>query len=133
VIMHWAKELIGQPHTPQRNCWWLVRHVFRTQLGIEMPHVDVEQQDTPENVAAIKRASEASGWRPAAMPLQAWDIVLMQGPTGRHVGVMVEANGRLGLLHNVEGMGVCFHTLEEVGRLGYSRFEPWRRDAGVCT
>lgn len=126
---HWAASLIGQSWTPERNCWWLVRHVFREQLGIDMPIVDVEGVDTPENVAAIKRASATSGWRPAGGALQAWDIVLMRGPTGRHVGVMVVANGRLGLLHNVEDLGVCWQTLEEVQRMGYSHFEPWRRHA----
>lgn len=130
--MHWASELIGHPHTPECNCWWLVRKVFREQLRIEMPLVDVDAKDSPENVAAIKRAAGVSGWRPATGEPQEWDIVLMRGPTGRHVGVMVRANGRLGLLHNVERMGVCFHTLDEVQRLGYSGFENWRRDAHVC-
>lgn len=129
MSMHWAAPLIGQPWTPEHNCWWLVRHVFREQLGIEMPIVDVVQVDSPENVAAIKRASTSSGWRPATGEPQAWDIVLMRGPTGRHVGVIVHANGRLGLLHSVEGVGVCWHRMDEVQRLGYSHIEPWRRAA----
>ena len=126
---HWASDLIGQPWTHERNCWWLVRHVFKTQLDIDMPVVNVEQVDTPENVSAIKRASATSGWRPASGALQEWDIVLMRGPMGRHVGVMVAANGKLGLLHSIEGDGVCWHTMDEVQRMGYGNFEAWRRHA----
>lgn len=128
--MHWATELIGEPWTPQRNCWWLVRHVFKSQLGIDMPIVDVQQVDSPENVAAIKAASTRSGWRPAGdSPPREWDIVLMRGPLGRHVGVMVAANGKLGLLHSIEGDGVCWHTMDEARRMGYGHFEAWRRHA----
>lgn len=104
--------------------------MFREQLGIDMPLVDVEQVDTPENVAAIKRASSSSGWRPAGSDEpREWDVLLMRGPLGRHVGVVVVANGRLGLLHNTEEMGVCWQPLDDVRRLGYRQFEVWRRHA----
>lgn len=126
---HWACALIGQQWTPQRNCWWLVRHVFREQLGIDLPIVDVEQSDAPENVGAIKRASAASGWRPAGGDPQEWDVLLMRGPLGRHVGVLVNANGRLGLLHNTEDAGVCWQPLDDVQRLGFTQMELWRRHA----
>ena len=133
-MKHWALDLIGKPWREGAcgpdafNCWGLVQHVFLERLGIEMPQVDVTQADTPENAAAIRRASEVSGWRPSgdAAPKED-DIVLMMSPTGRHVGVMVRANGRLGLLHSLEGVGVCFQRLEDLPAHGFCRVEFWRR------
>lgn len=129
-MKHWACDLIGHPHTAQENCWWLVRKVFREQLGIEMPHIDVDLRDSPENVGAIKRAAEMSGWKPSQDPLpRPWDIVLMTGPTGRHVGVMLEVNGGLHVLHSVSGAGVCLQRLADLRLAGFRDFEFWRQAA----
>ena len=136
--MHWAAELIGLPYGagargPEAfDCWGLVRHVFAQQHGIDMPVVGVGPLDaaTPDNVAAIKRAAEVSGWKPSGAREPAeHDIVLMNSPLGRHVGVMVQANGALLLLHCIEGAGVCAQPLPDLGRMGYSGFTFWRRDA----
>ncbi len=52
----------------------------------------------------------------------------------RHVGVFVEANGRVGVLHNDGFIGddgpvgsVCFDTLHALTAAGCSGFEYWRR------
>lgn len=133
-MSHWAAGLIGRPYARPADppttfcCWSLVRHVFRVRYGIEMPVVAVAD-GSADNVLAIKRAAEVSGWRPAEGAPQDGDIVLMRGVDGRHVGVMVQANGGLGLLHAVLGAGVCFQGLREVSAVGFREFEFWRRVA----
>ena len=122
-MSHWALPLIGQPWTPERNCWWLVRHVFSEQLRIDLPLLNVSDADP----AAMRAASDVSGWKHQKdTGAQEWDVLLMQGPTGRHIGVMITANRRLGLLHNMEETGVIFQTLGEVKSMGYRDFEVWR-------
>ena len=124
-MTHWALPLIGQPWTPERNCWWLVRHVFKEQMGIDLPLVQVGGTD--DAAASIRAASQASGWRPcAAADPREFDVVTMQGPLGKHIGVMVNANGFIGLLHNLEDIGVTFQKLSEVQSIGYRNFEFWR-------
>jgi hypothetical protein len=134
--MHWATDLIGRPyrrgaHGPDEfDCWGLVRHVFATVHGIDMPVVTVGSLDdaTLDNVAAIKRAAQVSGWRPSGDHTMAeHDIVLMNGLEGRHVGVMVRANGALLLLHCVEQLGVCVQPLADLARSGFTGFVFWRR------
>lgn len=136
--MHWATDLIGRPyrrgaHGPDAfDCWGLVRHVFAQIHGIEMPVIEVGQLDdaTPDNVAAIKRAAAVSGWKPSddAQPREN-DIVLMNGIDGRHVGVIVAANGALLLLHCMEQVGVCVQPLADLQRMGFHGFVFWRRAA----
>lgn len=135
--MHWACDLIGRPYSldpvaPESfNCWSLVRHVFETVHGIEMPVIAVGQKDpeTPDNVAAIKRAAAVSGWKPSGDALPAeHDIVLMSSIQGRHVGVMVSANGSLLLLHCMEQVGVCVQPLADLARMGFHGFAFWRHE-----
>lgn len=132
---HWAAPLIGRPYQADANgpdafnCWGLVRWVFEHVHGIEMPLIAVDDSQA-NNVAAIKRAATVSGWRPtdATTPAEN-DIVLMTGLEGRHVGVIVKANGSLFLLHSLERVGVCLQPLHELGRAGFRSFEFWRHEA----
>jgi hypothetical protein len=122
---HWAAGLIGQPWTPERNCWWLVREVFRQQHGIELPLVAVGQQG---NDQALREVGQVSGWHPVGdVTPQEWDVVLMRGIHGRHVGVVTSANGRLGVLHNLEVVGVCWWPLDAMQWRQFSRREVWRK------
>ena len=134
--LHWAAALIGRPYCrgacgpDEFDCWGLVRYIFEQIHGIAMPVIAVgpAEADTPDNVAAIKRAAEISGWRPSddRGPAE-HDIVLMSGVDGRHVGVMVAANGTLLLLHCVEPQGVCAQPLAEMQRAGFTGATFWRR------
>lgn len=131
--MHWAEPLIGMPYRrgaagPEVfDCWGLVRYVFATRYGVEMPAVAVDDPSA-DNVRAIREASRRSGWRPcdALLPAEG-DIVLMHGIDGPHVGVMVEADGALLMLHAVQGAGVCAQTLAQVRGCGFSDLQLWRR------
>lgn len=136
--IHWATDLIGVPYGAGAagpdafDCWGLVRYVFRTVHGIDMPVVSVGRvgDESADNVAAIKRAAEVSGWKPSSATDAAEnDIVLMNSPLGRHVGVMVRANGALLFLHAIEGLGVCVQPLADLSRMGFTGFTFWRRGA----
>lgn len=127
---HWAADLIGLPYRlgaqgPDAfDCWGLVRFVFATQHDIKMPIIEIGENT---NARAIKRAAEASGWRPsdAGEPAEN-DIVLMDRLNGRHVGTMVRANGALLLLHAIEQIGVCAQPLDDLRRVGFRNIAFWR-------
>lgn len=102
-----AASLVGLPWQagaagPQAfNCWGLVRHWCRLVLAVQMPDVPTA---TPDDARAhIAAAAQAGGWRPLAdgtAPAQ-HDIALLRNPLNgqRHVGVLLQANGALNLLH----------------------------------
>lgn len=129
--MHWAIDLIGLPYKSGAqgpdafDCWGFVRWVFKTQDGIEMPIINVG--DTG-NLPAIRAAAEAGGWHPVGeVPAADRDIALMDGPLGKHVGMVTRANGGLKLLHCVEFAGVALHTFPEAATLGFRNMNFWRR------
>lgn len=122
---HWAFELIGKPWEPSAqgprafDCQGLADCCCRMRFGEALP--------TLESV-------HASAWHRVEGPPQADDVVLMQGPEGRHIGWMVEADGHLGVLHadgHMTARGpvgcVCFHSLADATAGGYHHHEFWRR------
>jgi len=139
---HWAAELIGKPWRAGADgpdafdCRGLVRHVWRTRCGMDVPPLAPEIRD---DAAAIIRAAIDHGWqvvgRGLAVRAHEFDIVLMSSLDGPHVGVMVRADGRLGLLHCVGGIAggvergevIWSRDLQMVPGMGYGRFEFWRR------
>ncbi len=127
---HWAAALIGLPWAPGAqgpdafDCRGLVRYVVRSRLGVELP--DVED-------------AHGSPWRPAvALPPAEHDVVLMQGPDGRHIGILVRSSRLLGVLHSAGTIdrrtgrpvgGVVFQSLADATADGYHRHERWRHFA----
>jgi hypothetical protein len=62
--------------------------------------------------------------------LREFDVCLMQGHSGRHIGILVEANGKLGMLHAngfyPQGGSVMWQPIYEVARDGYHSLRYWR-------
>lgn len=132
---HWATALIGLPWSPQHDCWWLVRKVFAERYGIQLPPVRVGDLGDVTNVAAIRQASQDSGWCPAEGDPTDGDIALMRGMDGaRHVGVIIETRQGRRLLHSAGQMtargptgSVVSQDLRDATHGIYTELELWRR------
>lgn len=127
-MKHWASDLVGLRWTPEFNCWQLVRRVFLERFCIAMP-------EHAAGVLRLTTAAHESGWRPAAAPARADDIVLMRTLSKRrHVGVIVSVNRRTMVLHNDGCMmaagpvgQVVLTSLAALREQGCRDFEFWRR------
>ena len=125
---HWASAWIGRPYTEAFRCWDLVRLYFKERHGVEMP-------EHAAGVLNLRTAAQASGWRPVKSLAAVDDVVVMTDPRGeRHVGVFIEADGKVGVLHNDGHLSptgpvgcVGFNTLHELTQGGCKDFEFWRR------
>lgn len=134
----WVRNYVGRQHAPDGDgparfsCWNLVRHVFRNELGIDMPPlvVAIEPISEPllDNVAAIKQAARVSGMRRVNdMHQQPFpnDIVLLRSQVRLHCGVVVRANGRICVLHAAHDLGVVCQPWAEA--IEGMTPELWRR------
>lgn len=129
--MNWASELVGLPHARDGvgpaafSCWGLMRHYFKVAHQVDMPHVAVGEADE-NNVRAIKQAAHVSGWRPVADAVpQPDDIVLMHSTIELHCGLVMRANGAIGVLHSSSATGVVWQPWREA--TAGVRAELWRR------
>jgi cell wall-associated NlpC family hydrolase len=129
-MKHWAANLIGKPYEAgasgpdSYDCIGLVRHYFRSQHGVELPDYDIATGSASD----LARFTRATGWRPVDDDPEDQDIVLMIGPDGRHVGVIVQTSEALGILHatgNNQRGQVIWQPLDTL--FGYRNFEIWRR------
>lgn len=132
---HWAAVLIGKPWRSaargprEYSCWGLAQRAVLLRQGLQLPDFDNE-----DSVVAIRRGAETGGWRLVAGPAVEDDVLVMRNKFGqRHVGYMVVANGRLGVLH-ADGHDtptgpvgcVVWQTLADTTAGGYHDFEVWR-------
>jgi hypothetical protein len=139
MTQHWATPLIGKPWIPGATgpdafyCWGLVQYVYRERLGFEFPHVEIEREGN--NLKAIQTVARiVKMQRRAQHDPKEYDIVLMSGPFHRrHIGVIINDGGRLGVLHADGCMGprgpqgsVMFHRISDAIANGYGQFEYWR-------
>jgi cell wall-associated NlpC family hydrolase len=121
-MTHWARSYIGKPWAPasdesgpaRYSCWGLVRAVFKARHGIDLPPVAVDQMDAMlANARAIKQAVQASGWRPVTGQPADGDVVVLRSPAWLHCGLVVRANGRIGVLHSTHQRGVEWQPWEQ--------------------
>jgi cell wall-associated NlpC family hydrolase len=134
--MHWAHELIGEPWEQGRDgphsfdCWGLVRYVFREHHHVALPVLEL---GTHNNEASIRELVKNTPWSRVESAPADRDVVLCRGAQGRHVGTMVEADHRLGLLHcfgSPESPGsVVWEDLGAARARGFWGFEFWRHSA----
>jgi cell wall-associated NlpC family hydrolase len=135
---HWAAALVGTPWAPECNCWWLVRHVQAEHFGRELPHLEagaVTEERSRAHVEALIELTRHTPWRKATFPAKAGDVLVVQGAGGAHVGVMVQVDRKLGVLHSPGYVdpqtgrpigSVRFDPFDALAAMGYGRPALWR-------
>jgi cell wall-associated NlpC family hydrolase len=139
---HWAAHLVGKrwslgatgPDT--FDCRGLVRHAYLLRTGCDIPQLAVDAAHDP---AAALRSAIEEGWHRVAggmgaPPAREMDLVFMRSLSGFHVGLVVQSQEGLRLLHCVGGVvdgvevgEVLCQPLRDVAALGFGRFEFWRK------
>lgn len=136
-MSHWALPLIGKrweagadgPDT--FDCWGLVRYVQRQQRGLILPPLNIGQIQTDEQVKGLYDLVRRSQWfdQPPGAPEREFDIVLTRSREGPHVGVVIEVDRQLRVLHaigNPEKPGTVIHSEMSALREHWGRVKLWR-------
>jgi len=130
-MKHWAVDYIGKPWVKDAegpdsfNCWSMVRFIYREQLGVDLPVVDVDAL----NLLAVARAfrdSEAYGdWAKVDQPQDFDGVAMSHAKDPHHVGIWLDVDGG-GVLHCVQGVGVMFSTPTNLQLSGWKVKGYWR-------
>lgn len=135
MTQHWAAPFIGLPWAQlaegprEFDCWGIVTYVEQERYKHALPKLGELKGD----VAQMRVLARHSGWQ-RVEDKKDGDVMFMASRAGPHVGVIVEADGHLGLLHamgyrdtaGVDHGSVVFSPLSSLPSLGYGRFETWR-------
>lgn len=126
--MHWASEYIGIPYVlgargPDAfDCLGLVLHVQAHHYGR-----NIDLQVDGYNDARIARHllrthPERLNWRETASPVDGGIVLMSTSGVPYHIGVTIEANNTIGVLHCVEGASTVFQPVRNLTKSGWGRF-----------
>lgn len=96
MIPRWVERYIGIPFADEGyslkgcHCWGIVYLVYLRERGIELPtYAEISWRDLHAVARTMLEDSARDPWHRAAVPAQAFDVVLMRGES-YHAGVMVD-------------------------------------------
>lgn len=123
-MTHWAHAYIGTRWTEAFNCWAFVRCVFFEQWRIRLPEI---AESGNGNAHTIRAASDDTSMRPAPLDAapQEGDLIIMRSPLRLHAGIVVVANGRIGVLHSTRDTGGVWQPFAEA--IEGTTTQLWRR------
>jgi len=108
-MIHWCQQYIGQPYSPEKDCFGWFRHWRKEHFGQELAPVEVNQNRRVRHAIEIMQTSihELFGWRRTNTPEEGDMVYLARGRNVNHLGMVVFVSGRFQALHAIEGTGVC--------------------------
>lgn len=132
-MMHWAAKYIGKPWAlgaagPHAfDCWHLCVEVQTDHYAHKMPLIGKAAD------LDVRRSLTQSTWRMVKAEeggLQDGDVLSMQSADGPHVATVIEADGRLCVLHALGSVArpgaVVVTEIKDLSVIGFGRFRVWR-------
>jgi hypothetical protein len=133
--MLWWEKYIGKPWAAQAeppqsfNCGELVRYVLKTRLNVEVKPIYADPRYLRQCIQNLS-SPDAYDMHPvidAAMP---YDLVFMARHALRdHIGIAVDFDGSLIVLHCQQGNGVTWDTESSLRAEGFRRIDWYRHRA----
>lgn len=124
---HWCEQYIGQPWTPECDCFgwfrlWRERHFADLVPDVavndrHLPHVAMALM-TPENGMAL-------GWEQTSAPVEGDAVLLSRGERPHHIGMVVFIGCQMRVLHALEGGRVTRSTNIDLLVNGWKTKEYW--------
>lgn len=129
--MSWAGRYVGKPFAyggrgpAEFDCWGLVKDVYDTELGVELPdYGEISADHLRAIVKAITIGHDGDSWMPVRDP-QEYDVCVMRlhGSTlTGHVGVLIDTGWMLHIEEASHAVIVPVSHLSVKGRIvGYRR------------
>jgi len=109
-MSHWTMKYLGQPWTPEQNCYYWFRKIMVDEFGHDglPPNVEVSEQGSAR-LAMRELTDEAvarHGWTPTETPREGDAVMLAEGKRASHIGVVVYLQEKLFVAHAQKGAGV---------------------------
>ena len=109
-MSHWAMEYLGQPWTPERNCYYWFRRIMVEQFGHDgLPPVAEVNEKGSVRVAMRALTDESVkryGWIPTEVASEGGAVFLTEGTRSSHLGVATYIKGKLLIIHACKNTGV---------------------------
>jgi len=109
-MSHWTMKYLGQPWTPEQNCYYWFRRVMVEQFGRDGLPPDVAVSERGSARLAMReltdKAAERYGWTRTESPCEGDAVMLAEGKRSSHIGVVVYFKEKLMVIHARKNTGV---------------------------
>jgi len=109
-MSHWTLKYLGQPWTPERNCYYWFRQIMIEQFGRDgLPPNIVVDEKSSARLAMREFANEAvkqHGWVLSKTPREGDAVFLAEGKRSSHIGVATYIKGKFLVVHARKNTGV---------------------------
>lgn len=126
-MSHWAIQYIGQPWRPDQDCLYWYRRIKRERFGREVPLCEVDRTRLTRSAARIMAGDiEAGfGYRKTATPVEGDAVFLSQRNQPHHIGMVLLLDGKMHVLHALDGSGVVISDLHNLAVNGWNIAGYW--------
>lgn len=105
------------------DCWGLLRHVYRTQLGIELP---LYPGVVPKDFASVARfitreLKSGTHWDEIKRPEHLCGVAMSSNNAYHHVGVWLKYDGGV-ILHSMDNHNVVVHPVTTLRAIGINNY-----------
>lgn len=128
--MQWAQSYIGKPWTKggrgpdSFDCWGLVYHIYRQQLGIQLPsYPNINATNLRAVRDAITNGAVEQVWVPLEKPEHLCVVAMSKNVTSlHHVGIYLDVDGGI-ILHSTPNASVIAQSEKDLVKWGFRRIE----------
>lgn len=132
--MHWATQYIGTPWLiggstlkEGLDCWGFFRHIQEKHYNLKLPVIQFDDYDHKAVIENFASSDERKKWLEVDSPVDGDAVLLRTSRLPNHVGVWLDCDDVVGVLHSVENMGVMFSTIKSLSTHGWKVVAFYRR------
>lgn len=128
---HWALEYIGIPWKfgaagPECfDCWNFICFIQKKHFNIDTVEL-AYSDDIRLNSRLLRESNEHENWIKVTEPIEGDLIIMARNKEPMHIGIMIKANGYLGVLHCLNHSGVIFQKLQNLPSSGWGSMQFFR-------
>lgn len=110
--MIWAQKYIGKKWSKTKDCWYWFSYIQKKEFNRELPLICCCGSSARTITLALKNTKIMQGWAKIKTPIKNGDAVfLSQKSRPHHIGNVVFIDGKIHVIHAVEGAGVVLSSL----------------------
>ena len=109
-MSHWTMQYLGQPWTPEQNCYYWFRKIMVERFACDGLPPDVAVSENGSARLAMRELTSDSvkrcGWTQTETPHEGDAALLAEGKRSSHIGVVTYIKNKLMVVHARKATGV---------------------------
>lgn len=127
-MSHWAVKYLRGKWTDDTDCLYWFRYISKEEFGIDVPDCKaIDHSRLVRSAAKVMTGDilEMFGYAPTEKPKEGDAVFLTQRNRPHHLGMVILVNGRMQVLHALEGVGMVVSDIMDLSMNGWKIESYW--------